>query len=198
MCILFTTWGDENPEHTTVVKALLAFSTQFCKSILAFREPNNFPIAISLYGYICVWIHIPTHLYLMKNIKNWLPIYCSNFFPYRPYVPQLHRDLPTQLSSAPVSFPTTCLRLGRKSHQGVTEVSRSASTHDATPLLCSNGFALIWEVERGTTGHYLWQCISNTQHATAKAADFNPAQFPSLSTQNIHKLSPWMRKGLGS
>ena len=149
---------------------------------LALRGPNSFCTAISVYVLVCVWIYISVHLYLIKRIENWLPSNWSNFFQDSPYVPQLHRDLTTQLSSAPVSSPSICLGLGRKSHQA----SMSASTRAAVLPLCSNGFALAWEMEGGTTGLYFWQRISNTQHAPAKAADFNPAQFSSLSTQNVH------------
>lgn len=62
----------------------------------------------------------------------------------------------------------------------------SASTCAAVPPLHSNGFALAWAMERGTTGHYCWQRISNTQHTPAKAADVNPTHFSSLSTPNVH------------
>jgi len=120
------------------------------------------------------------HLYFIKKTENWLPTYCSHLCQNSRYVPQL-QSLTIQLSSAPVGSPSTYLEAGRKNHQA----SASASTHTAVPPLCSNGFALAWEMEKGTTGHYFWQCISNTQHAPAKASDFNLAQFSSLSTHNV-------------
>lgn len=75
----------------------------------------------------------------------------------------------------------------------------SASTHAAMPPFCSNGFALGWEVERKTTGHYLWQCISNIQHATTEDADFNILLSSHPCQLKIYtKLLPCMQSGLGS
>lgn len=134
------------------------------------------------------------HLYLMKNIENWLSIYWSNFFPYRPSVPQLHRDLTAQLSSAPLSFPSTCLGLGRK-----ITMPQEVPAHMLPCLSCVQMDFLSYgrwkeELQDITSGS------ASPTHNMPQPKLQTLTQFSShLCQHKIYiKLSPCMQKDLGS